>query len=224
MKEFVRAFSGLMDVNFPAKLSGHSPNKWQTIGAYWYRLIPLHLLVILSAGVLLYFVSGGNCNQSFTLVFLTVCMFTGIVLFFTLYLPNFFFRFLPSLPAPVREQPVRIPTEPVFLPKEKCRQSQLSNPALCLVFHVLQKSSGMESLPADDASAATLNQLFGVDPGSLKKNLRFFFGPASGRANLSERKQTEIRNRFQEARAFFEALSFPNGIRMLNDLEEKVLS
>ena len=223
MKEFVCAFSGLMDLSLPAKLSGHSPNKWNTIGAYWFRLIPLHLTVILSAGLLLYFISGSSLSPFFPPAFLTVSIFTAIVLFFSLYLPNFFFRFLPSLPVPVLERTTAVPPESVFLPKEKCRQSQLSNPALCLVFHVLQKSSGMESLSADDASAATLNQLFGVDPGSLKKNLRFFFGPASGRNHLSERKQTEIRNRFQEARDFFEALSFPKGIQMLQELEEKIL-
>jgi hypothetical protein len=61
-------------------------------------------------------------------------------------------------------------------------------------------------------------KLYGVDKGSLKKNLELIFGK---RKKLPPRKHTEIQNRFSEAYTFFEKLDFPKGIQLLKELESK---
>ncbi len=76
----------------------------------------------------------------------------------------------------------------------------------------------MNSLQCIDHHAALLTKLFGVDQGSLKKNLELILGK---KKNLSERKLTEIRNQFEEAKTFFEEIQFKEGLRVLNDLEPK---
>jgi len=63
-------------------------------------------------------------------------------------------------------------------------------------------------------------KLFGVDHGSLKKNLELILGKKRG---LKDRKQTEIRHRFEEAYAFFQDLQFSQGVLILKELEAKLL-
>jgi hypothetical protein len=101
---------------------------------------------------------------------------------------------------------------------EKCRQAQLSNFAFSLVFYVFDKTSGINALQCNDHFARVQMKLFGVDQGSLKKNLELILGKKKG---MTERKQTEIRHRFEEAYAFFEELQFPQGVLILRELESK---
>jgi hypothetical protein len=101
---------------------------------------------------------------------------------------------------------------------EKCKKAQLSNPALVLIYFVFDKLSGINSLQCNDRYAAFLVKLYGVDQGSLKKNLELIFGR---KKNLTERKYTEIHNRFDEAKSFFEEIGCKEGLRILNDLEQK---
>ena len=61
-------------------------------------------------------------------------------------------------------------------------------------------------------------KLYGVDQGSLKKNLELIL---TRKKNLSERKITEIQNRFREAQDFFEEIQFKEGMRILDELEIK---
>ncbi len=63
-------------------------------------------------------------------------------------------------------------------------------------------------------------KLYGVDQGSLKKNLELIF---TRKKNLTERKITEIQNRFQEAYNFFEEIQFKEGMRILDELEQKFM-
>lgn len=53
---------------------------------------------------------------------------------------------------------------------EKCRQAQLSNFALALVFYVFDKTSGMNRLQCNDQSAELLMKLYGIDPRKYKEN------------------------------------------------------
>jgi hypothetical protein len=93
---------------------------------------------------------------------------------------------------------------------EKCRQAQLSNFALALVFYVFDKTTGMNRLQCNDQSAELMMKLYGIDKGSIKKSLELIIGK---RKNLPTRKMTEIQNRFTEAYQFFEELQFRKGIR-----------
>jgi hypothetical protein len=106
---------------------------------------------------------------------------------------------------------------------KKCRQAQLSNFALTLVFYVWTRSAGINGITPNDQNAQLLQQLYGVDRGSLRNNLELISGTASKRKNLGERKLTEMRNRFEEAEAFFKQLNYPQGVSMLKELENKIL-
>jgi hypothetical protein len=123
------------------------------------------------------------------------------------YRPNFYSDFLPKLET-IKETYERKQLEQL----EKCKRVQLSNPALVLIYYVFDKVSGVNSLQCNDHYAALLMKLYGVDQGSLKKNLELIFG---SKKNLSERKRTEIRNRFQEAYDFFEEIQFNQGPKLL---------
>ena len=59
---------------------------------------------------------------------------------------------------------------------EKCRQAQLSNFALSLIFYVFDKTSTINSLQCNDQFAGLLMKLYGVDTGSMKKNLALILG------------------------------------------------
>jgi len=106
---------------------------------------------------------------------------------------------------------------------KKCRQAQLSNFALTLIYYVFVKAAGINSVECDDHTANLLLKLYGVDRGSLRTNLEFIAGSSSKRKNLGERKCTEIRNRFEEARDFFNEMEFPKGVSLIRDLETKIL-
>ena len=63
-------------------------------------------------------------------------------------------------------------------------------------------------------------KLYGVDSGSLKKNLELILIPVK-RKNLTERRITELRNRFEETFKFMEELQFAAGIEELKKLEQR---
>jgi hypothetical protein len=132
------------------------------------------------------------------------------------YRPNFHSDFLPKLET-IKETYERRQLEQL----EKCKRAQLSNPALVLIYYVFDKVSGINSLQFNDHYAALLMKLYGVDQGSLKKNLEFIFG---NKKNLSELKRTEIRNRLQELQDFLEEIECNQGLKILNELEQKFRS
>jgi hypothetical protein len=136
-----------------------------------------------------------------------------LVLYVTLYRHYFTSFYLPEVET-VKEEYERKTVEQL----EKCRQAQLSNFALTLVFYAYDKASGENSLQCNDHYAGLLTQLFGVDQGSLKKNLELILGK---RRELSVRKQTEIENRFKEAYGLLEKLQFSKGVLILKELEAK---
>ena len=76
----------------------------------------------------------------------------------------------------------------------------------------------MSSLQCNDQYAGLLTKLYGVDKGSLKKNLGLIYGR---KKNLPQRKYTEIQNRFKEAYTFFEEIQFKDGLHILSQLEQK---
>jgi hypothetical protein len=114
---------------------------------------------------------------------LTVIFIPGIVTFAILFIfhywPNFYSNFLPKLET-IKE----IYESKQLEQLEKCKRSQLSNMALVLIYYVFNKVSGDHSLRCKDHYAAMLTKLYGVDQGSLKKNLELIFG---SKRHLSER-------------------------------------
>jgi hypothetical protein len=106
---------------------------------------------------------------------------------------------------------------------KKCRQAQLSNLALTLIYYVFAKAAGNITVESNDNTAALLLKLYGVDRGSLRANLELIAGSSSKRKNLGERKCTEIRNRFEEARSFLKEIGFQSSDTFLRDMEIRIL-
>lgn len=106
--------------------------------------------------------------------YLGTMLISGLLSYFVVYLfhyrPTFCATFLPKL-----ETAKDIYDRKQYPVMEKYRQAQLSNLALTLVFYAFVKSSGMNTFLCNDQSANLLMRLYGVDSGSLKKNLELIY-------------------------------------------------
>ncbi|MCW3107420.1 MAG: hypothetical protein JWQ09_1926 [Segetibacter sp.] len=183
------------------------------IARYWFELVLSHFCFLFGFPALLFFVSTNRLTGSY----LPIIFVTGLITFITLllfnYWPNFYNNFLPQLET-IKEIHERKQVEQL----EKCKRAQVSNPALVLIYYVFDKVSGINALQCNDRYAELLMKLYGVDQGSLKKNLELILGK---KKSLSVRKYTEITNRFAEARSFFEDIQLKEGQRILDELEQK---
>lgn len=197
-------------------------NEWSTaatrqqlVSYYWSTYVTEHfaLLFGLPAGILLLMI-GGFTQPRILLVNVFVA---GLIVYLTLYLfqyrPKFNSTYLPRLET-VKEAFEKKRFEQF----EKCRQAQLSNFSLALFFYVLTKTNNLNQISCDDHSANLLKKLYGVDSGSMKKNLELILGTVK-KKNMTDRKITEIRNRFTETYDYLEALNFNVGIDRLKELE-----
>ncbi len=188
----------------------------QLIFYYWSTHVFVHFAVLfgLPAGVL-FLIFGGYSQPD---VFLVNVFLAGPIVYLGLYLfqylPEFNSTYLPRLET-VKEAYEKKQIEQF----EKCRQAQLSNFSLALFFYVLTKTNSLNTISCDDHSANLLRKLYGVDSGSMKKNLELILGTAR-RKNMSDRKITEIQNRFAETYDYLEALEFSAGIESLKELED----
>ena len=167
------------------------------IAQYWLSYVLKHYSLLMGLGVIATLLL--QTKQS-GLPFLFGILLTGIVSFPILYLfhyyPTYTSVFLPQLET-VKE---------VYEQKrkndlEKCRQAQLSNFALVLIYFVITQNNKINTPSCDDKTATLLMKLYGADIGSIKKNLELIFIP-SKRKDLTERKKTELKNRFSEAYSF----------------------
>jgi len=197
--------------------------EWSTTGTrqklisqYWFTYVVRHFSVLFGLPVLMVFLTQGFERSNFYLFSVLIAgLLSYPVLYLFHYRPYFSSIFLPRLET-IKEAYECKQKEQL----EKCRQAQLSNFALALVFYVFDKTSGMNTLQCNDQSAELLMKLFGVDHGSLKKNLVIIYGK---RGKISSRKQTEISNRFDEAITFFEKAAFPKAVTILGELRKKFM-
>jgi hypothetical protein len=236
MKDFVKKFESFIKFELPLdtanitaqfsdiqqKSEAETPG-WSTsatrqklISSYWFTNVIGHFSVILGITAIVIFLSTASFEQRYLLSIFMAGLLSFTVMYFFLYRPYFGSVYLPRLET-VKEAYERKEFENL----EKCRKAQLSNQALCLIFYVLDKTSGINAIQANDQFAGTLAKIYGVDRGSLKTNLELILGGAGKRNNITERKRTEIRNRFLEAYVFLEELNFNAGIQILEKLELK---
>jgi hypothetical protein len=232
MKDFVKRAMSFITFDFPLetayigtdfavthkKLQAEIPG-WSTkatrqkiISTYWFTYVAGHFAIMLGLPVLVFFLWHGLGQSNF---YMLSVLFAGVLSYSVLYLfhyrPYFSSIFLPRLETAKEVYECKQREQ-----MEKCRQAQLSNFALALVFYVFDKTTGMNRLQCNDQSAELMMKLYGIDKGSIKKSLELIIGK---RKNLPTRKMTEIQNRFTEAYKFFEELQFPKGVHMLQDLE-----
>lgn len=236
MKDLVKKAKSFIIFDFPlqaaniAALFASTQQKQQTempgwstaatrqklISTYWFTYVVGHYALMLGLPVLIVFLASGSFVQGYLLSVFIAGFLSFPVLYLFLYRPNFGSIYLPRLET-IKEAYERKELEQL----EKCRKAQLSNQALCLIFYVFDIVSGIRGLQANDQSAGLLMKLYGVDRGRLKTNLELMIGNSVKRKNLTDRKRTEIRNRFSEAYQFFEELNFAKGSQILKELEMK---
>ena len=190
-----------------------SSTRQKLIASYWTDHVLKHFLGLFSlAALVVIIVSHPPVMLFLSGMFLAIAVVSPVLISF-LYWPNYQSDFLPKLEM-VKENFENVVNEEL----EKCRQAQLSNFALALIFYVFDKVSCINTLQYNDKYSELLMQLYGVDKGSLKKNLELILGR---KRELPPRKHTEICNRIEEARTFLKNLQFPAGVKLLDDLERK---
>jgi hypothetical protein len=199
-------------------------NEWSTnatrqqlVSYYWYTHVISHFSVLFGLPASILFLLLGQFSQPgiYLISAFIVCPIVYLALYLFQYRPKFNSIYLPQLET-VKEAYEKKQTEQI----EKCRQAQLSNFSLALFFYVLTKTNSLNPLSCDDKSANLLIKIYGVDPGSMKKNLELIVG-TDKRKNMSDRKKTELQNRFAETYDYLEALEFNAGIERLKELEAK---
>lgn len=182
------------------------------VAAYWLDDVLKHFAIIFVVPASVAVITSSEKVVAFGVV-MVVAFITFIVLWFFHYWPVFLSIFLPNLES-VKETYEQKQLEQL----EKCRRVQLSNGALVLIYYVFDKVSSLNTLQCNDRFAGLLTKIYGVDSGSIKKNLELIFG---NRKTLPARKLTELQNQFQEAYDFFEEIEFPQGSKILHELEQK---
>jgi len=222
MKEILRrSFSSLLfecrAITIPGQLkaSNSYSTRWMLISDYWFSKVPLHFAAIfLMALFSLTLFAPTNLFHSIAIPVSMLITFPVLIL--SLYLPQFTGVSLPEL---YKTQQAELSARSSDL--EKCRKAQLPNVTLVLIWYVLDKTSGIKSISNSDEHTQLLTELYGIDQRSIKKSIDLFFGSAIHRSKLKGRARTEIENRFSEARAFFQQLSFKKGMALLDELETK---
>jgi hypothetical protein len=185
------------------------------ISRYWFTYVAGHFTFLLGIPTLLIFLLYGFKQPGY---YLPGIFLAGFISYAILYLFHYRFYFS-SIFLPRLETIKELYEYSIIEKQEKCRQAQFSNLSLTLIFYVFDKKSGMNAIQCNDQFARHLMKLFGVDSGSMKKNLELLYGK---KKLLSIRKTTEIQKSFQEAFSFFECMDFAEGIKELRKLEQKL--
>lgn len=190
-----------------------SATRKKVISKYWFRHVLMHFCAFFLLAIIITLPFNNNLNPSYFTVCFTVGLFTFVVLIAWFYWPVFYRDFLPILDTVIATYEGK---EQEML--NKCKQAQLSNFTLALIFYALSKKNGATPLFPDDHHAQLLTKLFGVDRDSMKKNLVLILNDVK---DLSSRKLTVIHDCFEEAYDFFETLQLPECIHILQHLKEK---
>lgn len=197
-------------------------SNWPTEATYWYLIsdywenVLKHYLAMLAVSIILINLFSFSREQ-FTIINLFILVLTGFMIYFPVYFmiyrPTFNREFVPRLTAVMAEFEGK-----ERLNLEKCKQAQMSNTALSIVFYVLARTSGIQLKKIDTQFGGLLMNLFGSSPDSLQKALKLISCKVT---SLTPHKQTELEKSLEEARTFFTELEFPQGLEIIGHLERK---
>lgn len=186
----------------------------QLINEYWSNALwHYSLLFVLADAIVLFYC--GQWTAMYILAGVMFGMITYIPLYVLLYQPIFTIEFLPKLETAMAAYDGR---ERAW--QEKCKQDQLSNRALVLLFYAFDKTSKVNYLTPSDKCADLLHKIFGSSPDGIKKALDLVF-KKDKRAKLEHRHLIEVGKSFEEAYAILEAMQFDEGIQRLKQLEQQ---
>ncbi|TXJ27602.1 MAG: hypothetical protein E6Q24_07140 [Chitinophagaceae bacterium] len=192
--------------------------KQKLISAYWLRSVPIHFLGILTISLIALSIVGEMQVTDKLIANLFVASVSCyLVLLVFHYTPEFMHNYLPQV-----ENATAIYEERQNENMLKCRQAQLPNFSLTLLFFVFAQINGIEILHNDEKVSKLLMKIYGIDPGSIKKNLDMLISPRS-LSKVSNRKMTEIRNCFNDVYQVFEELHLEDAVDYLKRLESRTV-
>lgn len=184
---------------------------------YWYHEVLKHFITLLGTASM-FCLSVAELKNNFDSFHLIAYPVFGCIIFFILlfiyYAPFFYNDFLPKLQSIALEYNGKQSAQ-----LEKCKQVQYSNLALILIFYSWNKTSDLNALHSSEGLSITLMKLYGIDNGSIKKNLELLINKHS---TFTSRKLKEIEKGFEEAFSFFQALEYQKGISVLKAFEMKI--
>ena len=184
------------------------------IANFWLRFVLYHYFVILglAAVIILPFTPNWSGFQ-ISVVLGGGISFLTLILFH--YGPVYYSEFLPKLDTVIAEQEsLKLIAGEI----RKCKRTQFSIPALTIIFYVFSKTSNIPMLPSNESSAELLNCLYGADKDKLKQNLSRLYKVAK----LSPKERAEMLKGIEASRSFFDALSLPQAVTILDQLEVKI--
>lgn len=184
------------------------------IASYWFRQASIHFSVIM--GIALTFMLPQS--SSWLALFTSIAIASLPALFSLtafIYVPSFFYNFLPKLETILGEQEKMAAREEET---KKCKRTQFQIPTLVIIHYVFSKIDNIPLLPANDTSAELLNKLYGSDKDKLKQNLSRLYKLSS----LSAKERAEFLKGIENARDFFKDLGCIDASKVLNDLELKL--
>jgi hypothetical protein len=296
MKEIVRQFHSYLAFDGPIQVGnirsefatiydeqckiipgwGADSTRQKLIHTYWFTHVVGHFAAMygLSVGVVLLILH--HIDKYTLLAFLSVGVYSFLILLFFHYLPNFTSYFLPNLDAirntfEVKEQQKviqlqeqiilqlqanqielqqklteqetrlmkhqerthrhyqdRVSGQKTLIGQQqeearKCRKMQWPSLTLTLIYYTLVKLSGVNVIIGNTRTAHLLQKLFGVTEGNLGENLKLIAGNGSKKEVIGQSKRTRMRDRFEEAIAFFKEIDCLQGVSLLEQLEIKIL-
>lgn len=186
------------------------------VSHYWYKYVLIHFSLLFGLACLVSVpinIFRGNAISPSLIMLPIGGVIIFVVLMITHHTPFYYSDFLPKLHT------IAATYEGSQLAQlEKCKQAQYSNLALVLIFYVWDKGGELNTSLTLDQLSKLLMKLYGVDNGSIKKNLELIFK----RPHLSSRKQKEIEKGFDEAYSFLEDIDYKKGTGLLKELEMKI--
>ncbi|QJB35945.1 hypothetical protein HF329_33400 [Chitinophaga oryzae] len=204
--------------NYSKAYQGWSLNatRKKLVADYWLKHVLAHLGAFYLTGLVIVLFLGGKFDEFVLSGVLLGVLISLPVLIFWLYGQLFYFDFLPKLDTIMENYEGK-----QLLHLKKCQQAQMSNFALAVVYYALAKASGLQITGANRQYGERLMNLFGKDPDDMYRALKLIACKVS---KLSPHKQTEIGKSLEEARSFFELIEFLPGIKVVEQLDSKLMT
>lgn len=188
----------------------------KVIADYWIKHVLTHFGTFYLVAVLIALPFNTNFNQSHLTGLLLAGLISLPILIFWLYGQLFYFDFLPKLDTIIENYEGK-----QLKHLKKCQQAQMSNFAAAVVYYAFAKTGGFNIPPINHQYGELLMNLFGKDPDSMQEALKLIICEVP---SLTLHRQTEIGKSLEEARRFFEAIEFPQAIKIVDQLDLKFMT
>jgi hypothetical protein len=203
--------------NYCREYRGWSVNatRKKVIAKYWIERVLIHFAALYLTGLVITLPFNTNFDQFYLPTVFVVGLLSLLTSVTWIYGPSFYFDFLPKLDTIVENYQGK-----QLQHLKKCQQAQMSNFAAAVVYYAFAKIGGLPISAVSPKYGEQLMTLFGKDPCDMQKALKMIACKVS---SLSPHKQTEIGKSLEEARCFFEAIEFPQGIKIVEHLDAKFM-